>query len=76
VLVLESVAVRALRAPSRRRVAILVFTHRGLSARNGGGFGAGSHAFLDRLDAHLGGRQIPGRSERYEQLAPAYTAPT
>lgn len=50
----------------------LVFTHRGLSERNARGFAPGSHAFLDRLAAHLAGRELPGWSERYEQLAPAY----
>lgn len=53
---------------------LLVLTHRGLSERNARGFAPGTHAFLDRLDAHLAGGQIPDWSERYELLAPSYPA--
>ena len=34
---------------------LLTFTHRGLSVRNAKGFIPGTHAFLDRLEAHLSG---------------------
>jgi uncharacterized protein YndB with AHSA1/START domain len=50
----------------------LVFTHRGLSERNALGFAPGSHAFFDRLEAHLAGEEIPNWSARYTELAPAY----
>jgi uncharacterized protein YndB with AHSA1/START domain len=52
---------------------ILVLTHRGLSLRNAQGFIPGTHAFLDRLEAHLAGADIPDWSVRYEEVAPAYT---
>jgi uncharacterized protein YndB with AHSA1/START domain len=52
----------------------LVFTHRGLSVRNARGFAPGSHAFLDRLEAHLAGASIPDWSERYDQVAQAYVS--
>jgi len=51
---------------------ILVFTHQGLSVRNAQGFLPGGHAFLDRLEAHLAGEEIPGWSKRYEEVAPVY----
>jgi uncharacterized protein YndB with AHSA1/START domain len=51
---------------------LLTFTHRGLSVSNAKGFAPGEHAFLDRLDAHLAGRPLPGWSERYTELAPSY----
>jgi uncharacterized protein YndB with AHSA1/START domain len=53
---------------------VLTFTHRGLSVRNAHGFIPGTHAFLDRLGAYLACQEIPGWSERYEALAPAYPA--
>ena len=34
---------------------LLRFTHRGLGVRNAAGFRPGTHAFLDRLEAHLAG---------------------
>jgi Activator of Hsp90 ATPase homolog 1-like protein len=51
---------------------LLTFTHRGLSVPNAKGFIPGTHAFLDRLDAHLGGASLPDWSERYAETAPAY----
>ena len=51
---------------------LLTFTHRGLSVRNAKGFIPGTHAFLDRLEAHLGDAPIPNWSERYAAAAPAY----
>jgi hypothetical protein len=53
---------------------VLTFTHRGLSMRNARGFIPGTHAFLDRLAAHLASDEIPVWHERYQQLAPAYPA--
>lgn len=51
---------------------LLTFTHRGLSVRNAKGFIPGTHAFLDRLEAHLGHDPLPNWSERYAEAAPAY----
>jgi uncharacterized protein YndB with AHSA1/START domain len=51
---------------------ILTFTHRGLSERNAKGFIPGTHAFLDRLEAHLAGGEIPDWSTRYEEVVPVY----
>lgn len=51
---------------------ILTFTHRGLSPRNARGFIPGTHAYLDRLTAHLAGAPIPPWSARYAELNPAY----
>jgi len=53
---------------------LLTFTHRGLSERNGKGFIPGTHAYLDRMAAHLAGEPIPGWQERYDALAPNYPA--
>lgn len=53
---------------------LLTFTHRGLSERNALGFVPGTHAFLDRLLAQLNGEELPGWSERYAEVAPAYPA--
>ncbi|MDQ0378342.1 SRPBCC family protein [Amycolatopsis thermophila] len=53
---------------------LLRFTHRGLSVRNARGFIPGTHAFFDRLDAHLAGAEPPAWSERYAALAPSYPA--
>ena len=39
---------------------LLRFTHRGLGVRNAGGFRGGTHAFLDRLEAHLAGDAAAG----------------
>lgn len=51
---------------------LLTFTHRGLSERNALGFVPGTHAFLDRMDAHLRQAELPGWSERYAEVAPSY----
>ncbi|PWK91698.1 uncharacterized protein YndB with AHSA1/START domain [Lentzea atacamensis] len=53
---------------------LLTFTHRGLSERNALGFVPGTHAFLDRMGAHLNGEALPNWSERYAEVAPAYPA--
>jgi uncharacterized protein YndB with AHSA1/START domain len=51
---------------------VLVFTHSGLSTRNAQGFIPGTHAFLDRLAAHVAAETIPDWGYLYQQLAPAY----
>jgi uncharacterized protein YndB with AHSA1/START domain len=53
---------------------LLTFTHHGLSERNAKGFIPGTHAFFDRLAAHLAAQPLPGWSERYAELSPAYPA--
>jgi uncharacterized protein YndB with AHSA1/START domain len=52
---------------------VLTFTHRGLSRRNADGFLPGTHAYLDRLAAHLAGETVPAWPERYAELAPRYS---
>lgn len=54
---------------------VLRFTHRGLSARNARGFLPGTHAYLDRLAAHLSGAIPPNWIRRYDELAPGYATP-
>jgi uncharacterized protein YndB with AHSA1/START domain len=51
---------------------VLVFTHEGLSTRNAEGFIPGTHAYLDRLAAHLAGAEIVNWSDLYGRLIPAY----
>jgi uncharacterized protein YndB with AHSA1/START domain len=51
---------------------ILVFTHQGLSLRNANGFIPGTHAFFDRLEAHLDGVPLPEWARRYQEVAGAY----
>jgi uncharacterized protein YndB with AHSA1/START domain len=53
---------------------MLRFSHRGLGVRNAKGFMPGTHAFLDRLEAHLGSTSLPGWMERYREVAPHYPA--
>jgi uncharacterized protein YndB with AHSA1/START domain len=43
---------------------LLRFTHRGLSVRNASGFRGGTHAYLDRLEAHLAGDELPDWVQR------------
>ncbi|MQA95698.1 MAG: hypothetical protein GEV11_13985 [Streptosporangiales bacterium] len=52
---------------------ILDFTHRGLSVANTRGWVPGTHAFLDRLAAHLASEPLPDWNERHAEVAPAYT---
>jgi uncharacterized protein YndB with AHSA1/START domain len=52
---------------------ILRFTHAGLGERNARGYLPGTHAYLDRLAAHLAGVEVPGWSERYVEVEPAYS---
>ncbi len=49
----------------------LRFSHRGLGVKNAGGFRPGTHAYLDRLEAHLAGEPVPDWTQRYQQVAQA-----
>ena len=50
---------------------LLRFSHRGLGIRNAEGFLPGTHAYLDRLEAHLGGEKMPRWDQRYREVAEA-----
>jgi len=51
---------------------ILRLEHRNLNRQTALGFAPGTHAFLDRLGAHLGQQPLPNWQERYGQVAPQY----
>ena len=51
---------------------LLRFRHEGLSPKNAAGFIAGTHAYLDRLAAHLAGTPIPGWRDRFAEVSPLY----
>lgn len=51
---------------------ILTFTHRGLSLPNAQGYVSGTHAFLDRLTAHLDGIELPDWRQRFAEVQRAY----
>jgi uncharacterized protein YndB with AHSA1/START domain len=51
---------------------ILTFTHRGLSVPNAQGYISGTHAFLDRLAAHLDGTDLPNWQQRYAEVQREY----
>jgi uncharacterized protein YndB with AHSA1/START domain len=51
---------------------LLKFTHRGLGVRNAGGFISGTHAYLDRLRAHLAGEEPPDWVRRRDELTAIY----
>ncbi len=51
---------------------ILHLEHRKLNRQTALGFAPGTHAFLDRLSAHLGQESLPNWQERYQQVAPQY----
>lgn len=51
---------------------VLTFTHRGLGVADARGFIPGTHAYLDRLAAVLGGTPIPDWSDRFAELRHAY----
>lgn len=51
---------------------ILTFTHRGLSLPNAQGYISGTHAFLDRLAAHLDRTDLPNWQQRYAEVKQAY----
>jgi uncharacterized protein YndB with AHSA1/START domain len=48
---------------------LLRFTHSGLGVPNANGFRPGTHAFLDRLEAYLGGEVLPNWVTRYQEVA-------
>jgi hypothetical protein len=50
----------------------LRFTHSGMKPAHAKGFIPGEHAFLDRLEAHLGQAPLPVWTERYSQVQGAY----
>ncbi len=51
---------------------LLHLEHRNLNRQTALGFAPGTHSFLDRLAAQLGGRPLPNWQERYQQVAPQY----
>ena len=51
---------------------ILTFIHRGLSIPNAKGYISGTHAFLDRLEAHLDGSDLPDWEQRYAEVQQVY----
>jgi uncharacterized protein YndB with AHSA1/START domain len=54
---------------------ILQLEHRNLNRQTALGFAPGTHAFLDRLSAQLGGKALPNWQERYRQVASQYPPP-
>jgi uncharacterized protein YndB with AHSA1/START domain len=48
---------------------LLRFSHRGLGVSNAQGFLPGTHAFFDRLEAHLAGEAMPNWAQRYREVA-------
>ncbi len=51
---------------------LLRFSHIGLTPRNADGFTPGTHAYLDRLEALLGGAPLPDWTKRYAEVQPGY----
>ncbi len=51
---------------------ILHLEHRKLNRQTALGFAPGTHAFIDRLEAHLSRKPLPNWQERYQQVAPQY----
>ncbi len=51
---------------------VLILEHRNLSTDTAKGFAPGTHAFLDRLEAHLNGKKLPNWQERYKEVAGNY----
>ena len=51
---------------------ILTFTHRGLSLPNAQGYISGTHAFLDRLTAHLNRAELPEWRQRFAEVQETY----
>ena len=50
----------------------LVVTYKRISMHTARGFLPGLHAFLDRLEAQLGGTKMPGFGERFGELRAEY----
>jgi uncharacterized protein YndB with AHSA1/START domain len=53
---------------------VLRFSHRGLGLPNAKRYTPGTHAFLDRLEAHLAATSLPDWRERYWEVAASYRA--
>jgi uncharacterized protein YndB with AHSA1/START domain len=51
---------------------LLTLTFRGFTRSTAGGFAPGTHAFLDRLEAHLAGEPLPDWTRRFEEVKPLY----
>jgi hypothetical protein len=51
---------------------ILTFTQRGLSLPNAQGYVSGTHAFLDRLSAHLDQIELPDWRQRFGEVQQSY----
>jgi uncharacterized protein YndB with AHSA1/START domain len=51
---------------------ILHLEHRKLHRETALGFAPGTHAFLDRLKAHLDRQPLPNWHKRYQEVAPGY----
>jgi uncharacterized protein YndB with AHSA1/START domain len=62
--IVEDGVVRYELTPDGADATVLRFTHRGLGVRNATGFRGGTEAFLDRLEAHLGGTELPEWTNR------------
>ncbi len=54
----------------------LRLVHRRLTKPTAMGFAPGTHAFLDRLAAHLDGAPLPDWMQRFAEVRPAYAAAT
>jgi uncharacterized protein YndB with AHSA1/START domain len=70
--IVEAGVVRWELEPDGTDATYVSYSHRGLSARNATGFLPGSHAFVDRLEAHLAGEPVPGWQARYDEVAALY----
>ena len=51
---------------------LLTLTFRGFTRSTAGGFAPGTHAFLDRLEAHLAQVPPPDWTRRFEEVRPLY----
>jgi len=51
---------------------LLHLEHRRLNRQTAFGFAPGTHAYMDRLEAHLRNATLPNWQERYKQVAPNY----
>jgi hypothetical protein len=51
---------------------LLPLTHRLLAPQDAGGYIPGTHAYLDRLEAHLKGAELPGWMQRYGEVEAGY----
>ncbi|MBX5483773.1 MAG: SRPBCC family protein [Myxococcaceae bacterium] len=53
---------------------LLKLTHRRLTKNTAFGFAPGTHAFMDRLEAHLARQPLPNWMQRYGEVRGAYPA--